>query len=67
VRNRTLMLAIAAVIAIVVGQALSFFELTVLGLIVAIVDVAVWLRGRLTRSARSTRASRVDARDRLGE
>jgi hypothetical protein len=49
--NRTLILALAAVIAIVVGVAASFFELTVLGVIAAIVAVALGLRGRLTREA----------------
>lgn len=42
--NRTVILAIAAVIAIVVGAALSFFELIVLGVIAAIVSVALFLR-----------------------
>lgn len=50
-RNRTLILALAAVIAIVVGAAASFFELTALGVIAAIFAVAIGLRGRLTRQA----------------
>ena len=49
--NRTLILALAAVIAIVVGSAASFFELIALGVIAAIVAVALGLRGRLTRQA----------------
>ena len=48
--NRTLILALAA-IAIVVGTATSFFELTALGVIAAIVAVALGLRARLTRQA----------------
>ena len=49
--NRTLILGLAAVIAIVVGSAASFFELTALGVVAAIVAVALGLRGRLTRHA----------------
>jgi len=49
--NRTLILGLAAVIAMVVGAALSFFELTALGVIAAIVATALALRGQLTRQA----------------
>lgn len=49
--NRTLILAIAAAVAIAAGVAASFFELTVLGVFAAIVAVAVGLRGRRTREA----------------
>ena len=49
--NRTLILGLAAVMAIVVGSAVSFFELTALGVIAAVVAVALALRGRLTRQA----------------
>jgi membrane protein implicated in regulation of membrane protease activity len=49
--NRTVILAIAAVIAIVVGVAAGFFELTVLGVIAAIVAIALGLRGRPAREA----------------
>ena len=45
-RNRTVILGIAAVIAIVVGLAVSFFELTVLGVLTAIVCVALAVRRR---------------------
>lgn len=47
--NRPLVLGLAAVIAIAVGSAVSFFELTALGVIAAIVAVALAVRGRLTR------------------
>jgi hypothetical protein len=49
--NRTLILATAAVIAVAVGVAASFFELIVLGVIAAIVAVALGLRRRSTREA----------------
>lgn len=49
--NRTVILALAAVLAIVVGAAASFLELTALGVIAAIVAVALALRGRLARQA----------------
>ena len=49
--NRTLILAFAAVVAIVVGAVASFFELTALGVIAAIVAVALGLTGRLIRQA----------------
>ena len=49
--NRTLILGLAAVIAMVVGAASSFFELTALGVIAAIVAIALALRGRLARQA----------------
>ena len=49
--NRTLILATAAVIAIAVGVAASFFELTVLGVIGVIVAVALALKDRLTDEA----------------
>jgi membrane protein implicated in regulation of membrane protease activity len=50
--TRTLSPALAgmAVIAVAVGLALSFFELTVAGVVFAIVSAALWLR-----QARSTR------------
>jgi len=47
--NRTLILGIAAVIAIAVGLATSFFELTVLGVLAAIGCVALGLRRQRTR------------------
>ena len=43
-RNRTLILGIAAMLAIAVGLAVSFFELIVLGVITAIVSVVLSLR-----------------------
>jgi hypothetical protein len=46
--NRTLILGIAAVIAIAVGLAVSFFELIVLGVIAAIVSVVLGLRRQPT-------------------
>jgi hypothetical protein len=46
--NRTLILTIAAVIAIVVGVAASFFELIVLGVIAAVVAVGLGLRRQPT-------------------
>jgi hypothetical protein len=49
--NRTVIPAVAAVIAVVVGVAASFFELTVLGVIAAIVAVALGLKGRHTHQA----------------
>lgn len=49
--NRTLILAIAALVAIVVGAALSFFELTILGVLAAIAAVALTLKSRLTHQA----------------
>lgn len=49
--NRTLIIAIASVIAIAAGVAASFFELTVLGVLAAIVAVALGLTGRRTREA----------------
>jgi hypothetical protein len=49
--NRTIILATAAAIAIAVGVAASLFELTVLGVIAAIVAVALGLKGRTTREA----------------
>jgi hypothetical protein len=42
--NRKVILGIAAAIAIVVGLALSFFELTVLGVIAAVGCVALAVR-----------------------
>ena len=47
--NRTLILGIAAVIAIAVGLAVSFFELTLLGVLAAIVSVVFGLRRQPTR------------------
>ena len=47
--NRTLILGLAAVVAIGVGLAVSFFELTVLGVLAAIVSVALGLRRQPTR------------------
>jgi hypothetical protein len=44
--NRTLILAIAAVLAIVIGAATSFFELIALGIVVALVAVGLGLRRR---------------------
>lgn len=49
--NRTLILALAAVVAIVVGAAASFFELTALGVVAAIVALVLGLRDRLARQA----------------
>jgi hypothetical protein len=46
--SRTLILAIAAVAAIAAGVAASFFELTALGVITALVAVALGVRGRPT-------------------
>jgi hypothetical protein len=46
--NRTLILTIAAVIAVAVGVAASFFELIVLGVIAAIVAVGLRLRRQPT-------------------
>ena len=42
--NRTLILGIAATLAIAVGLAVSFFELVVLGVIAAIASVFLGLR-----------------------
>jgi hypothetical protein len=47
--NRTLILGIAAVIAIVVGLAVSFFELTAVGVVAALVSVALGLRRQPTQ------------------
>ena len=47
--NRSLILGIAAVIAIGVGLAVSFLELTILGVLAAIVGVALGLRRQPTR------------------
>ena len=47
--NRTLILGIAAVVAIVAGVAASFFELIVLGAIVAIAAIGLGLRRRPTQ------------------
>jgi membrane protein implicated in regulation of membrane protease activity len=47
--NRTVILWIAAAMAIVVGLAASFFELTVLGVLAAIVCVALAVRRRPTQ------------------
>lgn len=44
VLNRTLVLAVAAVLAVVVGVALSFFELIVLGVVVAAISAFLYLR-----------------------
>jgi hypothetical protein len=52
--NRTLILAIAALVAIVAGAALGFFELIVLGVIAAIVAVALGLRSRATHTRNAT-------------
>ena len=49
--NRTLILAIAAVIFIAVGFATSFFELIVLGVVAAIVALALRLRRQPTPDA----------------
>jgi hypothetical protein len=49
--NRTLILGITAVLAIAVGAAASFFELTILGVIAAIAAVALGLRRRLSHDA----------------
>lgn len=49
--NRTVILGIAAVIAIGVGLAVSFFELTVVGVLAAIVAVVFGLRRQPTREA----------------
>lgn len=48
--NRTLILAIGAVIAIVVGAALGFFELIVLGILGATVSVVLALRTKPTHA-----------------
>jgi hypothetical protein len=42
--NRTLVLAVAAVLAIVVGVALSFFELIVLGIVAVAISLLLYLR-----------------------
>jgi uncharacterized membrane protein YccC len=44
--NRTLWIAIAAVLAIAVGFALSFFELILLGVLGAIVAAVLAVKGR---------------------
>ena len=49
--NRTVILGIAAVIAIVAGLAVSFFELTILGVLTAIVCVALAVRRRPTQES----------------
>ena len=49
--NRTVILGIAAVIAIVVGLAVSFFELTILGVLAAIVCVALAVRRQPTHES----------------
>lgn len=49
--NRTLILALVAMIAIVVGAAAGFFELTAVGVLAAIAAVAFGLRSRRTRQA----------------
>jgi hypothetical protein len=49
--NRTLILALAAMLAIGVGFALSFFELIILGGIMAIVAVSLGLRRRPTHDS----------------
>jgi hypothetical protein len=48
-QNRTVILGIAAVIAIVVGLAVSFFELTVLGVLAAIACAALAVRRQPTQ------------------
>ena len=45
-RNRTLILGIAAVIAIGFGLAAGFFELTVLGVIAALASVILGVRSK---------------------
>ena len=49
--NRTIILALAALVAVGVGFALSFFELIILGVIMAAVAVTLGLRGRPTHDA----------------
>ena len=49
--SRTVILGIAAVIAIGVGLAVSFFELTVVGVLAAIVAVVLGLRRQPPREA----------------
>ncbi|HEY7076393.1 MAG TPA: hypothetical protein VH418_13535 [Solirubrobacteraceae bacterium] len=51
--NRTLVLAIAAVAAIAVGVATSFFELIVLGVVAAVAAVVLGVRDRVTGGAPS--------------
>lgn len=46
--NRTLILGTAAIIAIGVGLAVSFFELTVVGVLAAIASVTLGLRRKPT-------------------
>jgi hypothetical protein len=47
----TLLLALIAATAIVAGLAVGFFELTIIGIIAAVVAVTLWLRS--VRSARN--------------
>jgi hypothetical protein len=49
--KRTVILGLAAAIAIVVGLAASFFELTVVGVLAAIFSVARAVRRQPTREA----------------
>jgi glucose uptake protein GlcU len=51
--DRTPILALAAAAAIAAGVAASFFELTALGVITAIVTVALWLTDKRTRETPS--------------
>jgi hypothetical protein len=50
--NRTVIVAIVAVVAIAIGVAASFFELIVLGVLAAIVALALTLRDRLAGNTR---------------
>ena len=49
--KRTLILALLAATAIVAGLAAGFLELTIVGIVAAVVAGALWLRG--ARSARN--------------
>lgn len=60
--NRTLILAIAGLLAVAVGFALSFFELIILGVIATIVAVTLGLRRRNT----SAPSDKQSAPSRLG-
>ncbi|HVW17868.1 MAG TPA: hypothetical protein VHB30_06430 [Solirubrobacteraceae bacterium] len=51
--NRTALLLVAAITALAVGAALSFIELIVLGVALAVAAAVVALRGRSATSARS--------------
>jgi hypothetical protein len=49
--DRPSLLAACAALALVVGFALSFFELIILGVLLALAAGAVWFRGRERRSS----------------